>query len=85
MLDPVLPRILDGLVAEVVRDEKKIEFRYSVGARGFGPKRICVNGQALPLDRREANPYREGGVRIAAGPFAALLHDGLNVVEIEVA
>ena len=83
VLDPVLPRMLDGLVAEVVRDGKQLEFRYTVGARGFGPKRICVNEQTLPLDRREANPYREGGVRIAAGQFAALLHDGVNVVEIE--
>jgi len=84
VLDPVLPRALDGLVAEVTREERQIEFRYTVGERGFGPKRVCVNGQTLPSDRRDANPYREGGVRIAADRFAALLHGGANVVEIEV-
>ena len=82
VLDPVLPRALDGLVVELERDGRQLEFRYQVGTRGFAPTRICVNGQALSLDRREINPYRAGGVRIAAGLFNALLRDGLNVVEI---
>ena len=83
VLDPVLPRALDGLVAEVQREGRQIEFRYKVGEAGYGPTRICVNGQALPLDCREDNPYRAGGVRIPAAAFAAMLHDGTNVVELE--
>jgi CRISPR-associated protein Csx3 len=84
VLDPVLPRALDGLVAEMARDGRRIEFRYTVGERGFGVRRVCVNQQTLPLDRREANLYRDGGVRIAAAKFAALLGEGTNVVAIEV-
>ncbi len=84
VLDPVLPQSLDGLVAEVVRDGRQIEFRYTAGKCGFGVRQVCVNGQDLPLDRREANPYREGGARMAADKFAARLHEGVNVVQIVV-
>ena len=85
VFDPVLPRALDGLVVELERDGREIQFRYQVGTQGFGPTRICVNGQELALERHELNPYRTGGVRIAAEKFAALLGDGTNVVEIAVA
>ncbi len=85
VIDPVLPRTLDGLVVEVERDGRRIEFQYQVGSRGFGVRRVCVNGKDLPLDRRENNPYREGGMRIEGAAFAAEMNAGKNRVEISVA
>ena len=85
VIDPVLPRALAGLVVEVERDKRRIVFQYQMGSRGFGVRRVCVNGQELPLDRREDNPYREGGVRVAAAIFAAQLKKSGNRVKISVA
>jgi len=84
VLDPVLPRTLDGLVVEWERDGRQIEFRYKVGRRGYGLTRLSVNGTPQALDRHEVNPYREGGVRIAADQITALLRDGINVLEIDI-
>ncbi|MFZ4396851.1 MAG: GH36-type glycosyl hydrolase domain-containing protein [Kiritimatiellia bacterium] len=84
VLDPVLPRALDGLIVQLVRDGHPIEFRYRVGERGSGVRQVCVNGRDLPLNRRDPNPYRIGGARVATHDFTALLRKGANVVEIEV-
>jgi CRISPR-associated protein Csx3 len=84
VVDPVLPPALDGLVVEWPRDGARVEWRFTVGAQGFGPVRIRLNGRDLPLERREPNPYRSGGVRLDAAAFRQRLQDGQNVVEIEV-
>jgi cellobiose phosphorylase len=67
-LDPVIPTALDGLRAEVRLAGSPVQIVYRIGSRGYGPIAVTLNGEALSF-RREANPYRTGGVEI---PMAAV-------------
>jgi cellobiose phosphorylase len=78
VIDPVLPRALDGLQARVVLAGRALVLRYRVGPRGHGPVAVHCNGRAAALDR-EAHPYRVGGVRM---PLSEL-RDGDNDIEVE--
>jgi CRISPR-associated protein Csx3 len=73
VIDPVLPSSLDGLTVEWEWNGRPLEVIYHVEARGFAPSRVTLNNQELPVNRRDANPYRESGVRIAADLFESLL------------
>jgi 1,2-beta-oligoglucan phosphorylase len=78
VLDPVLPRSLDGLRAHVTLHGRAVALHYRVGARGHGPVAITCNGRPMALDR-EAHPYRTGGIVMPLHE----LRDGENRVEIE--
>ena len=60
VIDPVLPRSLDGLKARVTLQGRAVALHYRVGPRGHGPVAITCNGRAMALDR-EAHPYRSVG------------------------
>jgi len=81
-VDPVLPRSLDGLRARVALAGRSVALRYRAGARGHGPRALRLNGAALPFER-EANPYREGGARVAMSALRERLREGENQLEIE--
>jgi cellobiose phosphorylase len=82
IFDPVLPRSLDGLVAEVTLLGRPVRIEYHAPAGGAGARSIAVNGHALDASRREANPYRPGGVRVRATELAPLLRADQNRLEI---
>jgi cellobiose phosphorylase len=46
-IDPVLPRRLDGLALDVTLAGRPVRITYHVGAQGFGPSRIALNGGDL--------------------------------------
>ncbi|MFZ5496471.1 MAG: GH36-type glycosyl hydrolase domain-containing protein [Verrucomicrobiota bacterium] len=83
VFDPVLPRSLDGLVAELTLLGCPVRITYRVRRRTSAPDAVTVNGRRLPLSRREPNPYRPGGARIAAAGLAPLLQPAGNQLEIE--
>jgi CRISPR-associated protein Csx3 len=83
VFDPVLPRVLDGLVARLQLRGRPVEVRYRVHGAASGPSRIVVNGTPLSVLAREANPYRVGGCRVPATTLSALLNDDENTIEIE--
>jgi CRISPR-associated protein Csx3 len=60
--DPVLPRSLDGLVARATVGGRPVTVRYQVRKGSFAPTAVSVNGVRLEGGRREANPYRAGGM-----------------------
>jgi cellobiose phosphorylase len=60
VIDPVLPRSLDGLVARLELDGRALEVVYRVGERGCGPVALALDGRPLAFEREE-NPYRPGG------------------------
>jgi 1,2-beta-oligoglucan phosphorylase len=60
VIDPVIPRELDGLQAELLLDGHALDLTYRIRGAGCGPTALILNG--VPLDfERGASPYRGGG------------------------
>ncbi len=72
VVDPVIPKALDGLCAEVTLAGAPLRVRYEIAARGRGPTAITLNGHALPMTRL-TNPYRTPGVAISVEALRAQL------------
>jgi cellobiose phosphorylase len=77
IMDPGVPKELDGLKVGLVIEGRKIEILYQIEERGCGPVSVNLNGEDLDFIR-EANPYRTGGVRIALDRFKRGLVEELN-------
>jgi cellobiose phosphorylase len=73
-IDPVIPSVLDGLRVELSLRNHPLEVTYRVGPAGCGVKAVVLNGRPLPQLAREANPHRDGAVRV---PLSSVL-DGLK-------
>jgi cellobiose phosphorylase len=82
VIDPVLPRALDGLRAALEIAGQPVEVEYRVGPRGFGPTAVSLNGSALAFERGD-NPYRTGGARVAMSAVRERLHSGANTLVVE--
>jgi cellobiose phosphorylase len=81
-VDPVVPKSLDGLRAEVALGGRPVDVRYRVASAGYGPTAVTLNGRPLPLSRA-ANPYRTAGVTIPMAAVAAALRPGTNELTID--
>lgn len=79
VIDPVVPKALDGLRARVSLGGRMLDVTVRVGAKGCGPTRVVVDGKPVELVR-EHNGYRQGGVRV---PVAGLGAAGCKV-EVDV-
>ena len=82
MLDPVIPKGLAGLRAEVDVAGRRATVVYRVARDGHGPTGVTVNGTAVPFER-EANPYRSGGARLPMAALAPLLTAGENEIVVQ--
>ncbi len=81
ILDPVIPRSMDGLSASMDFHGYPVTFRYSVKEGLFSPKAITVDGKAVPFTR-EDNKYRAGGAVIPVKIFLDRLVDQGNIVDV---
>jgi len=63
-IDPVMPRSLDGLRAQVALAGGAVEVEYRVGARGCGVRGLSLDGAPLATTPMR-NPYRTPGVVVA--------------------
>jgi cellobiose phosphorylase len=81
VLDPVIPKSLDGLRADVELSGKRVSAVYHTAELGHGPTAVTLNGKALRF-HREANPYRAGGVEVSMTAVCEVLADSANVLEI---
>jgi cellobiose phosphorylase len=84
VVDPVLPARADGLT--FARDEagRRVRYLFHVSDRGGAVREVLVNGVALSDDRREANPYRTGGLLFSRAAWDAALDQPDNLVEVVV-
>lgn len=73
VIDPVLPKTLDGLEFQFNYAGMAVTFIYHVD-RSEGT-RITINGQDVAADAIR-NRYRTGGVRIAGADFKRLAGEG---------
>lgn len=70
LIDPVLPRSMDGARVRLSLLDKPTSFIYHLGDRGFGIRRVVLNGRELET-KKEAAPYRDGGARVPLGELSA--------------
>ena len=64
VIDPVLPRSLDGLRAAIEVAGIPVEIAYAIREHGHGPTALTLNGAPLDLEVEE-NPYRAGGAVVS--------------------
>jgi CRISPR-associated protein Csx3 len=83
VFDPVLPKALDGLIAHATLCGRPAQVLYRVRRSSFAPSSVSVNGTTLATGRREANPYREGGLAFSQESIGRLLSADENKVVVE--
>ncbi|MFZ2286379.1 MAG: hypothetical protein WAV93_05280 [Bacteroidales bacterium] len=81
IIDPVMPRSLDGIQTSMKFMDRSLRLIYSVREGNFGPKRICINGTDVQFTEEESI-YRRGGAVIPAGIFSALPQEQESRIEI---
>ncbi len=84
VIDPVIPRQLNGLRVRIDILNRPIEIAYCVGSRGSGPLDIRLNGQAL-ICTREKNIYRPGGLRVDLSTLRRHLYERDNHMVVSIA
>jgi cellobiose phosphorylase len=82
VIDPVLPRALDGLRAGFELAGRPVEILYRVGERGSGPTALALNGLELDFVREE-NPFRSGGAEVSMDALRGRLVEGENRLVVE--
>ena len=83
VIDPVLPRSLDGLSATVPWENHTLEVHFSVKEGTHTPIEVRLNGTALQSMGRSENPYRTGGWLVDLSAFRNQLVAGSNTLEIK--
>jgi cellobiose phosphorylase len=78
-IDPVIPASLDGLQVEGELAGRKVQISYRIGADGYGPTAVTLNGKELSFTR-EANPYRTGGAEVPMAQVLERLTVGTNAL-----
>lgn len=77
VVDPVIPKALDGLRIELDLAGCEFEVVYSVRSSGSGPLSLSLNGSDLPFSRT-TNPYRTGGAEVSLDTLRTKLMEGRN-------
>ena len=83
VIDPVIPRSLDRLRAELEWEGRWMEVTYRIESAGCGPTRVSLNGSDLP-QVRGANPYRPGSAEIPMSAVRERLTAGTNRLTVHV-
>ncbi len=82
VIDPVLPKSLDRLRADVTLCDRPVEVSYRVRRGTSAPVSVALNGIGLEPSRREPNPYRPGGLCFPLSVLGPLLASRDNLLEI---
>jgi len=82
VIDPVLPRDLDGLTFETKFGDMSVRFRYTVGKHSHSPSKLLLAGREISGWQPTLNPYRKGGICLSEADFLSRLTTGLNHVDV---
>ena len=82
VIDPILPKQLDGLELAFAIDGKPITVIFSIASDAPAMVQSVTINEIETEFRRDHNPYRPGGVRILRAAFHSLLTDGTNRILI---
>jgi cellobiose phosphorylase len=84
VIDPVLPKSLDGLISHFTYNGKNMRFTFNIAKDGpYSVKEVLVNNIQATLTY-EDNPYRQGGVRISGKEWKQLLTHTDNNIKIHI-
>lgn len=82
VIDPVLPKLLDGLQYASEAEGQSVTYIFSVAHNERAlVQSVAVNGRDVVFTRQD-NPYRHGGAMIRRADFHALLSSEANVVSV---
>ena len=82
IIDPVLPRELNGLEATIPWENHWLTVRFEVRNATHTPSKVSLNGSELKPAKLTDNPYRQGGWMIDAATFSKHLEADHNLLEI---
>jgi CRISPR-associated protein Csx3 len=82
IVDPVLPRELNGLEATIPWENHWLNVRFEVRNATHTPSKVSLNGSELKPTKITDNPYRQGGWMIDAATFSKHLEAEHNLLEI---
>jgi cellobiose phosphorylase len=82
IIDPVLPRELNGLEATIPWENHWLNVRFEVRNATHTPNKVSLNGCELKPAKLTENPYRQGGWMIDADTFSKHLGPEGNLLEI---
>jgi cellobiose phosphorylase len=77
VIDPAIPRELDGLTAELELAGIRLVITYRIELNGCGVLALELNGQDLPFTRGY-NPYRTGGAEVTVAALRQNTVAGAN-------
>jgi cellobiose phosphorylase len=82
MVDPVIPKGLNGLRVEMKLGGIPFEVTYHIEDSGCSTKVVRLNGVELSF-RRDENPYRIGAARVPMAAVRKRLTTGVNQLAVE--
>ena len=82
VIDPVIPRHLNGMSVCKNFMGRKLTFIFTVKETGVGPESICINDEMIEF-AREDNPYRLGGALIPTETFLTMLNREENLIRVQ--
>lgn len=82
ILDPVIPREMDGISAFINFLGYPVTFSYAVKKGTFSPGAISINGKDVNFAYEE-NKYRQGGAIISKDIFLSMLNKNNNTIKVE--
>lgn len=81
ILDPVIPKGLDGFSAKIVYNGFPLTLKFLVKENVFHPKKCIINGKTARFSYAD-NRYRRGGAVMSISYFEKFLHKTENHIEI---
>ncbi|HPD96335.1 MAG TPA: amylo-alpha-1,6-glucosidase [Tenuifilaceae bacterium] len=81
IIDPVIPKSLNGLKVLINYKGFKLEISYKIVKDEYNPKEITINQNPISITF-ENNPYRAGGAKISTNVFLSYLTKPINTLEI---
>ncbi|NQT24692.1 hypothetical protein HQ585_05005 [candidate division KSB1 bacterium] len=82
IIDPVIPRHLNGMSASMNLMDCHVTFTYEVKENCAGPKSIRINNKIAEFTREE-NPYRLGGALIPTDKLLTMMNKEKNRIHVQ--
>ena len=82
VIDPVLPKSMDGLTLKTSWDDQSLTVRFSVKNNEHSPIKVTLNERELFNVGGDNNPYRSGGFIVSADAFSRELGSEENFLEV---